>query len=133
MLPNAALQYPVPSGSSQLSLDNITLSGHHFFQNTTTPVFNLDTTAKQQFGLIVAEKVASSNAPTGSPKGQADLGFGSVTWLYLQAESGTTNGLQSVYRLNTAGGNPPQTCEGMPAMFTVQYAAEYWFFGDPTY
>jgi hypothetical protein len=130
LLSDAVLQYPVPSGFRRLPPGNITLSGHHFFQNTTTAVFNLDTTAERQFGLVIAKKVASSNAPTGSPEGQEGLGFGSVPWLYLQAEVGTTNGLQSVYRLNTAGGNPPQTCEGMPAMFTVQYAAEYWFFGE---
>jgi hypothetical protein len=63
--------------------------------------------------------------------GPGGLGNGSVPWLYLQYLDGTTNGLKAVYRLNTAGGSPPKTCESMPAVFTVQYAAEYWFFGDP--
>ncbi len=41
--------------------------------------------------------------------------------------SGATGNLQEVYRINTAGGNPPATCEGMKSTFEVQYAAEYVF------
>jgi hypothetical protein len=78
LLSDAVLQYPIPSESKRLPPDNITLSRHHFFQNTTTAVFNLNTTAEHQFGLIIAKKVASSNAPTGSPEGQKGLAFESV-------------------------------------------------------
>jgi hypothetical protein len=132
MLPNIALQYPVPPSAAQpLSPSNIDLSGHHFFSTNTTPVFNLDTTVRHQYGLVVAKKIANSTAPADAPKGQAGLGNGSVQWLYLTSQDGTTGGLKAVYRINTAGGSPPKTCENMPAIFTVQYASEYWFYGDP--
>jgi hypothetical protein len=38
--------------------------------------------------------------------------------------------LKTAYRVNTAGGSPPKTCENMPTVFTVDYASEYWFYGD---
>ena len=43
------------------------------------------------------------------------------------------NGLEwkAVYRLYTAGGNPPKTCEGLVADdvgFSVQYSAVYYFY-----
>lgn len=37
--------------------------------------------------------------------------------------------VKEIYRVNTAGGNPPKTCDGMPTTFEIQYAAEYWFYG----
>jgi hypothetical protein len=39
-------------------------------------------------------------------------------------KSGSYGDLQEIYRVNTAGGNPPATCAGMPATFEVEYAAE---------
>jgi hypothetical protein len=33
--------------------------------------------------------------------------------------------VRAVYRVNTAGGNPPTTCESRDAVFSVQYATEY--------
>lgn len=136
-----ALQYPLPPGNSPLDPSNINLSnidpsniglsGYHYFPNTTTPTFDLDTIPPKQYGFAVAKKVSSSPAPADAPKGPGGVGNGSVPWLYLQCVDGTTNGLTVVYRLNTAGGSPPTTCESMPAEFAVQYAAEYWFWGDP--
>lgn len=60
-----------------------------------------------------------------------------VPWLKLQTQTpnGDVNpaddlgGVKEVYRVNTAGGAAPSTCNGMPATFEVQYAAEYWIFG----
>jgi len=46
------------------------------------------------------------------------------------ATNGTVGSLKNVYRLNTASGGPPDTCLGMPPAFSVQYAAEYWFWGS---
>lgn len=57
--------------------------------------------------------------------GQNGKGFGAVPWLKLTARDGTTGGLQEAYRVNTAGGNPPTTCEEhVGSNFDVQYAAE---------
>lgn len=81
-------------------------------------------------GTIACKKDAGVPAPQDASLGQGGQGNGSVPWLKLSAKDSTGN-LQEVYRLNTAGGNPPKTCLGMPAAFEVQYAAEYVFL--PTY
>ncbi|MCJ1303419.1 hypothetical protein MMC08_006228, partial [Hypocenomyce scalaris] len=62
--------------------------------------------------------------------GEKVAGYGSVAWLQLQAETVTESEgvVKEVYRLNTAGGNPPPTCKGQLAAIEVQYAAEYWFY-----
>ena len=126
LLPSVAYSIPVPSdpGSSPVPPANLFLLGHHFFANSTTPVFNLDTTSDRQLGIIISKKVGSVDAPSNSVKGDN----GAAPWLYLQAHQGTEGNYKSVYRVNTAGGQPPTTCENMPSNFTVQYAANYYFY-----
>lgn len=72
-----------------------------------------------------------SSAPTNATKGQNGVGNGAVAWLYLNTTNATQGDVRAVYRVNTAGGNPPETCEGSDAVFSVQYAAEYWFYSKP--
>lgn len=130
-LPNVALQFNLTSADqATLSPSNLAISGHHYFSNTTTPTFDLDTTA-MQLGFAPCSKNNTVAAPAGSSVGQGDVGFGAVAWLKLVARVGATGNLQEIYRVNTAGGNPPATCAGMPATFEVEYAAEYWFFQSP--
>jgi hypothetical protein len=59
------------------------------------------------------------------------MGNGAVPWLYVSATNATQGNVKAVYRINTAGGSPPQTCENSSAEFSVQYAAEYWFYSTP--
>ena len=103
-------------------LEHPTVSGRHFFPDTKTPFFNLDTP-----GMRLGEIRCSSNnsvpAPPDAPRGHD--GEAAVNWLKLVAKNGTTGNLKEVYRLQTAGGQPPETCQGMPASFERQYAAEY--------
>lgn len=80
-----------------------------------------------QLGVAPCAKNASVPAPQDAVVGQNGQGFGAVAWLRLTTRDGATGNLQEVYRINTAGGNPPKTCAGMPATFEVQYAAEYVF------
>ncbi|TAQ85678.1 hypothetical protein B7494_g5992 [Chlorociboria aeruginascens] len=128
MLPNVALQFNIESNTTKsLPVSNLIVSGHHYFSNTTTPAFNLDT-ANMQLGIAPCSKNNTEAAPAGASVGQNGQGNGAVAWLKLIAREGATGGLEEVYRLNTAGGNPPATCAGMPSTFEVQYAAEYWFF-----
>jgi len=130
-LPNVALQFNLTNADqASLSPSNLAISGHHFFANMTTPLFNLDSTAAQ-LGVVPCSKNNTVTAPANSPKGQDNQGFGSVAWLKLLARDGATGNLQEVYRVNTAGGNPPATCAGMPATFEVQYSSEYWFWAKP--
>jgi hypothetical protein len=52
-------------------------------------------------------------------------GEGTVKWLYLRDTKGLSKGgIDTVYRLETAGGAAPATCEGMPERFEVRYAAQ---------
>jgi hypothetical protein len=135
LLPDIALQFSTPanvsgavSPSGILGFSDSDVIGHHFFSTPTTPVFDLKA-ANAQFGEVFGVKAAEENAPSGAPKGQAQVNFGAVPWLKLTAGTGSTGDVMAVYRVNTAGGNPPKTCEGMPSLFTVEYAAEYWFWG----
>jgi len=138
LLPDLALQYPLPADpSSPLPPANADLSGHHEFLDTTTPFFNLDVNPDTQFGMAVAKKNGTSNPPAGAPLGPDNVGDGSVAWLYLKTINGTstqatTNNIKNVYRLNTAGGNPPKNCSNSDAVFDVQYSALYWFWSIPS-
>ncbi len=107
----------------KLAPSNLALSGTHFFTNGTTPFFNLDIAPGLQLGEVPCAKEAGSPAPKDAPKGQQ--GEPAVAWLKLKARDGATGGLQEVYRVHTAGGSAPATCQGMPASFEVQYATQY--------
>ena len=134
LLPALALEFPVPpQPSGALAPSNIGLCGHHYFATNTTPVFNLDISPNpaQQIGNVVARKVANSTAPANAVKGPNGVGDGAVVWLYLTTTNATQGDVKAVYRLNTAGGSPPETCENSDPEFSVQYAAEYWFYSSP--
>lgn len=109
------------STASTLAPGNYMISGHHYFTNTTTPFFNLDTT-NGQLGEVPCAKSASAAAPADAPTGQQ--GEKAVPWLKLQAREGATGRLEEVYRVETAGGSAPSTCAGQPASFEVQYSAQ---------
>jgi hypothetical protein len=126
-LPGIALDLPVPTSTDSNSPANQDLSGHHYFLDATTPFFNLDTTL-HQYGTGAFKKSNSTAAPTDAPLGQFGQGNGSVAWLKLDAKDSSGQIFQEVFRVNTAGGNPPKMCTGMPAAFEVEYAAEYWLF-----
>lgn len=123
-LPNVALQFNLTSNDqATLAPSDLAISGHHYFSNTTTPTFNLNSTA-MNLGFAPCLKNNTVSAPAGSPLGQGGEGNGSVAWLKLLTRDGATGNLEEIYRVNTAGGNPPATCAGMPATFEVQYASE---------
>jgi hypothetical protein len=124
VLPNVALQFNLTSNDQPtLSPSYLAISGHHFFSNATTPAFDLNTPASS-LGFAPCMKNNTVPAPSGAPAGQGGQGHGSVAWLKLVTRDGATGNLEEVYRVNTAGGNPPATCAGMPAIFEVQYASE---------
>ncbi|RKF59494.1 putative malate dehydrogenase [Erysiphe neolycopersici] len=123
-LPKEALQAELPADESKtLTSSKIAVSGHHFFPSPQTPLFEL-VTAAANLGSVSPKKVDSKPAPPDAVVGKNNKGNGAVPWLKLTA----SGDIKEVYRVNTAGGNPPKTCQGMPKDFEVQYAAEYWFF-----
>lgn len=128
-LPSIALDLPVPTSSDPRDPANTDLSGHHYFLNTTTPFFNLNTSS-HDYGTGAFKKINSTDAPTDAIKGPHGKGNGAVAWLKLTARDPQGQILQEVYRVNTAGGDAPKSCQGLDATFQVEYAAEYWVYTD---
>ena len=142
MLPGLALQYALPADpAANLEPSNLELVGHHYFSSNNTPTFDLTQihplstasvdAAGTTFGIAKFKANSNSTAPTDAPKGENGVGNGAVPWLRLDATYGTTGDVKAVYRLNTAGGKAPATCESSPAAFSVQYATAYWFYTKP--
>lgn len=114
-----ALNYAIPTASEAEKR----LSGHHEFTELGVPLFKLQT-ANADYGYVQAKlDVLKSAAPTDAAKGSN--GLGSVPWIKLNAVEGD---YKEVYRVNTAGGVAPKTCEGVVGSFTVEYSAQYWFY-----
>lgn len=77
--------------------------------------------------VLQGKREDSSPAPAGAYRGLHDEG--AINWLYL-TEATTSDEICAIYRVVTAGGKPPETCEGFDgAQIEVEYAAEYWFYG----
>lgn len=123
LIPNTVLSFD--GDKKILSPSSLLISGTHYFPDPTTPIFDLSANDKS-YGFAVCAKSAGSPAPADAPKGPN--GLGSVPWLKL-GDKGGSNGIKEIYRVNTAGGVAPATCEDQKDEFTVEYAAEYWFYG----
>ncbi|KAL4750697.1 hypothetical protein BDW72DRAFT_175416 [Aspergillus terricola var. indicus] len=127
LLPAIAYKLTLPANEyDPLPPSNFNLIGHHFFEGK-VPVFDLDTTPDRQLGIAKVKKEADLAAPTSAVRGDNDEG--AVAWLYLARSNGTIGRFSSVYRVDTAGGSPPETCEGMAESFEVEYAANYYIYG----
>jgi hypothetical protein len=95
--------------------------GHHYFLSDLTPTFNLS----RVNNTLYAKKIASINAPANADIGPD--GTGAVPWLALDNKGGSV-GVQEVYRVETAGGKSPALCKSQ-GILTIQYSAQYWFYG----
>ncbi|KAJ6102330.1 hypothetical protein N7486_004757 [Penicillium sp. IBT 16267x] len=107
----------------------LTPAGHHFFDSTGTPNFDLYIAGLYLKGMTTATiPAAAPLASSGLPLPETSP----VPWLYLTAKYDGVGsvGLTSVYRVEVAGGEPPATCEGITGTtFQVQYSAIYAFYG----
>ncbi|RYP25782.1 hypothetical protein DL767_008288 [Monosporascus sp. MG133] len=121
----AAISDEDDGAAQRMGPADLAISGTHYFTDATTPFFNLDT-PRAALGEAGCAKEEATPAPADAPAGQD--GEPAVAWLRLSTREGATGGLREVYRVETAGGSPPESCQGMPAEFEVQYAAEYWFY-----
>ncbi|KAJ9269024.1 hypothetical protein DTO212C5_4863 [Paecilomyces variotii] len=134
----------VPPLLEQIPLDNLTSAvgalrtppaahghggnlaiGKHYFTDSTTPFFDFRVSGLEDWAA--ARKNASVNAPAPSTATVNDVSTPDVAWLQLIAKDGV--GIKEVYRVITAGGSAPATCEGQASSIEVQYAAQYWFYG----
>lgn len=95
--------------------------GHHFFSGA-SPVFALDQLASP-FPRAIVAKLDDTDAPSSSCPGTSQEG--AIKWLFLQDTKGASQGgIDTVYRVETAGGNKPSTCKGQAATFEVKYSAQ---------
>lgn len=118
-VPGMAVHFDL-SDDHRLGPSQLPVSGSHYFTNGTTPFFDLRTNALD-IGEAPCAKNSSAPAPSNAAVGQ--LGEAAVPWLKLSTRDGATGNIKEVYRLTTAGGSAPATCEGMPEQFEVQYAS----------
>ncbi|KAJ4332839.1 hypothetical protein N0V87_008052 [Didymella glomerata] len=103
--------------------------GHHFFSGA-SPVFALDQLASP-YPMTILAKLNETDAPATSCPGTGNEG--AVKWLLLKDTKGVSQGgIDTVYRIETAGGNKPATCKGQKQTFEVKYSAQYWIFGPKT-
>lgn len=94
------------------------LIGHHFF-DLDTPIFALDRLGQVPYPIARVQKVDEADAP--APL----VGGASIKWLLLKDTKGVSEGgIDTVYRIETAGGNKPATCKGQKPLTTVKYAAQ---------
>jgi len=130
-LPAMALGvYTMSGGHMALaSILGLPVLGEHHFNGAMQPTFDLSAVSAQ----LVGKKTGDVPAPVDACKGTENAG--AVDWLYLtDASNGdgvTFGGVTAVYRIETAGGKNPTTCQNSAAEFNVPYAAEYWFYGPP--
>ena len=120
---NLLPQYLVSFDFGAIENSTIPNLGHHYFDALKVPTFDLGS-----IGLLKAARNASIAAPPHSCKGANGKGVGAVDWLFLTEAPGSSK-LKEVYRVETAGGKSPVSCQGQPSHIEVQYAAQYWFFG----
>ncbi|KAI4127078.1 MAG: hypothetical protein LQ338_003397 [Usnochroma carphineum] len=132
-IPAAALLLPAPKENQVLFPAQAVESGHHYFTDLTTPTFNLHTQITN-YGIQFAKVLTKVPVPDSMQQLGPDQSK-AVPWLKLSSAN-APDGLatddspvKEIYRINTAGGSAPTTCDSMPASFEVQYAAEYWFWG----
>ena len=113
-IPGMALRFNL-SDPEQLGASPLPVVGVHYFSAKTTPFFDIGNGVE-----VFTKKAADTPAPATAAVGQR--GESAVAWLKLDAVEGTTGNVKEVYRVTTAGGAPPKTCENMPETFEVEYA-----------
>lgn len=123
-LPAQALALPLPNDPEEdlmCGAQPLERAGHHFFNSAKTPTFDFTETGDEELGLGLVTVNQRSPAPDPA---------NAVPWLFLTRVDGSDGPIQSIYRLNTAGGVAPPTCADQPASISVEYAAQYWVFSS---
>ncbi|KAJ6260813.1 hypothetical protein Dda_5044 [Drechslerella dactyloides] len=96
---------------------------HYFKGNFATPYFEF-TDRKSKFCGSAAGKISASQ---NSDMGKAPYNFGAVPSLRLAANADMGSTYSTVYRLHTAGGQPPATCD-WTGQKQIPYTAQYYFY-----
>ncbi|KAI1162850.1 hypothetical protein F5B18DRAFT_362282 [Nemania serpens] len=115
-----ASPFPAPEALSVSGVASpIPFIGHHFFDISSVPTFDLITGE-----LFKGQKLLNIPAPASADRGLTDEG--AVDWLYL-GDKGTSVGLAKVYRVLTSGGSPA-VCGAVGETQSVPYTAMYWLY-----
>ena len=101
---------------------NMLYSGQHLFTSDGVPYFNLNEGRLDNMGEAYCAKLNDTPAPPEATAGHT--GEPAVAWLKLKTVADSTEDIQEVYRIGTAGGSPPATCADSPEDFIVEYAAQ---------
>ena len=121
---DAKKPFPAPADLKLQGLPNVKFLGHHFFDITGVPVFDLTAVGLK----ATVKKVGNISAPTTADQGI--LNTGAVAWLKLDDNAtGNSKGLSTVYRVVTAGGNAQACSVAGVGVQSVPYTTYYWFFG----
>lgn len=117
--------FPSPPADLQLpGLPAIKFLGHHYFDSTSTPMFDL-VPAGLRASVV---KLDGVGAPDRADRGP--MGTGAVQWLRLgDSGLGLSDGVTIVYRVLTAGGVALPCSVTGPVVQSVPYATYYWFYG----
>ena len=115
--------YALAFSRAQLEASGMRKDGVHYFDGSGSPTFDLAGTG---LGTFVARKTANIGAPKGATPGPN----GAVDWLDLgPKDPAAAKKVSRVYRVQTASGMPPKTCEGLGKEVNIEYAALYYFYG----
>lgn len=99
--------------------------GHHFFgvlDGVSLPFFAFDQLSQSPYPIAQVSKVEGTDAPKSAYSGLQQEG--AVPWLHLADTGSSVGGIDTVYRLETAGGKGPVNCQGRQGTFEVEYAAQ---------
>ncbi|KAG8731691.1 hypothetical protein FRC11_002897 [Ceratobasidium sp. 423] len=96
------------------------LGNHYFTPRDSTIAPKFDFNKSQEGGenaFVVGKQVGGIPSPEGSQN---------IDWLQLEGTEGKL--AKYIFRVNTRGGQPPQSCDKEGQDRTVPYTAKYWFF-----
>lgn len=106
--------------------------GNHFFSKlqdaTSMPTFSLYKLKTTPYPIAMVAKKDQADAPKTACPGTTNEG--AVPWLRLVDDKNlSVGGVNTVYRIQTAGGKAPATCSDQKEAFEVKYSAQYWVYG----
>jgi hypothetical protein len=100
----------------------VVLGQHYFIANgsSISPVWDFTSDAEKgnAEAFVVAAVVGDIPAPTGADD---------VDWLQLKKVEGEL--ADTVYRVETKGGQPPASCTAGAPLLSVKFTTQYWLFG----
>ena len=115
-------RYVIDLDFAAIEASHIPKLGIHYFNSKGVPIFDLGGN-----GILKGKGLADIPAPADASVGPFDQGYGAVDWKTL-TDTGGSVALNTVYRVETAGGKAPPSCTGVTSPIYMDYSALYWFY-----